>query len=321
MLLLCGGLGTELVQYVVSLTTSCSDIYALCEAFPQSYAEQLYEETQTLLEGFVGGVCKHVLPLDPQSLLGGYQCHWLNYQQGAKYLDNLFSYFNRVSLRKYQTSESIDYALPGIYNPQPTPLPQNTPVEIRNMALRVWKCVMVEKVRDSLLKAMLAEVRRDRDGQSANLSVVRDVISSLVEVEEYNKESALKFYQEVFESPFLRETGEYYRQEASKLVAELSCSEYMAQVVSRLQAERRRGQRFLHQTSITKFIRECEARLVGDYRVDYFYAHTREMVQEERKKDLSNLFVLLSGIPHALEPVIAEFEDHVKCQGGCRVCS
>ena len=73
-----------------------------------------------------------------------------------------------------------------------------------------------------------------------------------VEVEEYNKESALKFYQEVFESPFLRETGEYYRQEASKLVAELSCSEYMAQVVSRLQAERRRGQRFLHQTSITK---------------------------------------------------------------------
>jgi len=158
-----------------------SDIYALCEAFPQSYAEQLYEETQTLLEGFVGGVCKHVLPLDPQSLLSGYQCHWLNYQQGAKYLDNLFSYFNRVSLRKYQTSESIDYALPGIYNPQPTPLPQNTPVEIRNMALRVWKCVMVEKVRDSLLKAMLAEVRRDRDGQSANLSVVRDVISSLGE--------------------------------------------------------------------------------------------------------------------------------------------
>ena len=76
---------------------------------------------------------QHFLPLDPQSLLGGYQCHWLNYQQGAKYLDNLFSYFNRVSLRKYQPSESIDYAIPGIYTPQPTPLPQNTPVEIRNV--------------------------------------------------------------------------------------------------------------------------------------------------------------------------------------------
>lgn len=73
-----------------------------------------------------------------------------------------------------------------------------------------------------------------------------------VEVEEFNKDSALKLYQEVFESPFLRDAGEYYRQEASKLVAELSCSEYMAQVVSRLQAARRSGHKFLHQTSITK---------------------------------------------------------------------
>ena len=73
-----------------------------------------------------------------------------------------------------------------------------------------------------------------------------------VEVEEFNKDSALKLYQEAFESPFLRDAGEYYRQEASKLVAELSCSEYMAQVVSRLQAARRSGHKFLHQTSITK---------------------------------------------------------------------
>ena len=49
--------------------------------------------------------------------------------------------------------------------------------------------------------------------------------------------------------------------------------------------------------------------------MDYLYAHTRAMVQEERRRDLSNLFILLNGIPRALEPVIAEFEDHVKCQG------
>ena len=68
-------------------------------------------------------------------------------------------------------------------------------------------------------------------------------------------------------------------------------------------------------SSLLQFVRECEARLVGDYRVDYLYSHTKVMVQEERRRDLSNLFVLLSGIPHALEPVILEFEDHVKCQG------
>ena len=68
--------------------------------------------------------------------------------------------------------------------------------------------------------------------------------------------------------------------------------------------------------SITsQFIRECEARLVEDYKVDYLYTHVRAMVQEEQKRDLSNLFILLSGIPRALDPVVTEFEEHVKSQG------
>ena len=62
----------------------------------------------------------------------------------------------------------------------------------------------------------------------------------------------LEYYQGIFEAPFLHETGEYYRQQASKLVAESSCSEYMQRVVSMLQTARRRGVTFLHQTSVTK---------------------------------------------------------------------
>ena len=49
--------------------------------------------------------------------------------------------------------------------------------------------------------------------------------------------------------------------------------------------------------------------------MDYLYAHTRAMVHDERVKDLSNLFFLLSGIPRAMDPVIAEFENHIKSQG------
>ena len=64
----------------------------------------------------------------------------------------------------------------------------------------------------------------------------------------------LEYYQKIFEAPFLQETGQYYRQQASKLVAESSCSEYMHSVVSMLQTARRRSMAFLHQTSVTKVI-------------------------------------------------------------------
>ena len=68
------------------------------------------------------------------SMLSSYQRHWLNYQLGAKFLNNLFGYFNRVSLKKYQINEeTTDYALPAILQPPVATPPPGTPVEIRNV--------------------------------------------------------------------------------------------------------------------------------------------------------------------------------------------
>ena len=64
-----------------------------------------------------------------------------------------------------------------------------------------------------------------------------------------------------------------------------------------------------------QYMRECEAHLIEDYKDDYLYAHTRTMMKEERFKDLSNLYFLLSGIPRALDPIISNFEEHVTAQG------
>lgn len=68
-------------------------------------------------------------------------------------------------------------------------------------------------------------------------------------------------------------------------------------------------------TFSTQFVRECEARLVEDYKVDYLYAHVKEMVAKEKRHDLSNLFILLNGIPKALNPVVVEFQEHVQNLG------
>ena len=39
------------------------------------------------------------------------------------------------------------------------------------------------------------------------------------------------------------------------------------------------------------------------------------MIMSEQLEDLSNLFVLLKGIPHALDPVVAAFRKRVSQQG------
>ena len=49
-------------------------------------------------------------------------------------------------------------------------------------------------------------------------------------VEEYKKKAPLKLYEDLFEIQFLKETGDYYRQEALALLDVSSCSDYMEKV-------------------------------------------------------------------------------------------
>lgn len=55
------------------------------------------------------------------------------------------------------------------------------------------------------------------------------------------------------------------------------------------------------------------------YKDTYIYGHVRDMVRQETATDLSNLFILFNGIPKALQPIIMEFEEHVKEQGRASV--
>ncbi len=52
-----------------------------------------------------------------------------------------------------------------------------------------------------------------------------------------------------------------------------------------------------------------------DFRVTYLNPHINAMVRDELTSDLANLFQLLRPLPHALEPLVAEFGLHVKSQG------
>ena len=69
--------------------------------------------------------------------MSGYQHYWVRYQQGAKYLDNLFSYYNRVPLRKYQPHHDVmPCHVIGIATPLgSTPKNSDAPIQIRHVSV------------------------------------------------------------------------------------------------------------------------------------------------------------------------------------------
>ena len=70
----------------------------------------------------------------------------------------------------------------------------------------------------------------DRKSGNVTQGIIHGVINSLVNVEEYKKKAPLKLYEDLFETKFLKETGDYYRQEALQLLDVSNCSEYMEKV-------------------------------------------------------------------------------------------
>jgi cullin 2 len=285
-------------------------VYALCVAFPDPLTDKLSEEVKKFLQRHVINL-RELVETANENLLFTYHHHWMEYSQGASFLNHLFRYLNSQYGDKSGTNswcEMTPYSF-GIEF-------QERPLDIGPLALNTWRHEMIEHMKDTVVTAIIKQIRRDRNRETCNQSVIQGVVDSFVKVEEYQTKQALslKFYQETFETPLLSETGDYYRSEASSLLAESTCSEYMQKVCSRLQEEQLRVRKFLHHSSYSKVTRETEARLVEDH-LEFLQGECRLMVKEEKMEDLSRMYQLLKPIPQGLKVMLTEVEGHIREMG------
>ncbi|XP_014400932.1 PREDICTED: cullin-2 isoform X2 [Myotis brandtii] len=298
-----------MLEYVERATWNdrFSDIYALCVAYPEPLGERLYTETKIFLENHVRHLHKRVLESEEQVLVM-YHRYWEEYSKGADYMDCLYRYLNTQFIKKNKLTEAdLQYGYGGVDMNEPL-------MEIGELALAMWRKLMVEPLQTILIRMLLREIKNDRGGEDPNQKVIHGVINSFVHVEQYKKKFPLKFYQEIFESPFLTETGEYYKQEASNLLQESNCSQYMEKVLGRIKDEEIRCRKYLHPSSYTKVIRECQQRMVADH-LQFLHAECHNIIRQEKKNDMANMYALLRAVSTGLPHMIQELQNHVHDEG------
>ena len=237
--------------------------------------------------------------------------------RGIEYLHMLYSYLNNQHIKKQKISEAeLNYGSLVIDH-------ADTMKEIGELGLDIWRRQMIEPLKEELVRLLLDGIRYDRLGTSSGSTgrtqfqadaTLKGVISSFVEVEEYKKKGNLDLYEEIFESPFLRATGDYYKEEASKLLQDGSISDYMNRVIQRIESENVRSRKFLYPSSYTKVTFECEQRMVGDH-LDKLHSECKGMVEREAKIDLANMYRLLKPISGAQQVLLDAVQAHIKQQG------
>eukprot|EP00064_Thunnus_orientalis_P003340 superscaffoldBa00000269_g3349 len=284
-----------------------SDIYALCVAYPEPLGERLYTETKVFLENHVRQLYKKVLESE-EKVLVMYHRYWDEYSKGADYMDCLYRYLNTQFIKKNKLTEAdLQYGYGGVDMNEPL-------MEIGELALDMWRKLMIEPLQAVLIRMLLNEIKNDRCGENPNQKVIHGVINSFVHVEQYKKKFPLKFYQEIFEGPFLTKTGEYYKQEASNLLQESNCSQYMEKVLGRLKDEEVRCRKYLHPSSYAKVIHECQQRMVADH-LQFLHGECQSIIRQEKREDMANMYTLLRAVANGLPHMIQELQVHIHNEG------
>lgn len=310
-----------------------SDVYSICVSYPEPLADQLYDNTKEFLEHHVEWLLKAKVlavearhPDDEQhfdnaannnnnglgsSLLLRYYNAWSEYSQGLQYLNLLYKYLNTQHIRKQKMSEVESFGI--------IPNDNHDRMEIGELGLDIWRVCMIESLGEELVKQILEGIQADRvnaTGLSDNVmvSVINGVIQSLVQVQENKKKFSMKLYHDLFERKLLSTTGEYYRSVALSLLNTCTVSEYMREAINKLEDEHLRATKFLPNSSVHKVRKECEERLITDH-LEFLYSECKEMVANEKRDDLCNMYTLLKPVPDGLKTLIQVFLDHIKNEG------
>lgn len=301
-----------------------SDVYQLCVALPEPLADKLYFETKQFLENHVKNMLATRLQCDSCSkfnggpgkfdLLQSYYDAWSEYSKGIGYINTLYSYLNQQHIKKQKISDTE-----FVYGSQ-SPNHQEQ-MEIGELGLDIWRTYMIQSqsLGDKLVKEILDGIKADRQGDptitTQRAQVIHGVIHSFVQVQDYKQRSSLKLYQELFEIPMIIASGEYYRNEAAKLFQSCTVSQFMEAIIILQEEETRRAQKFLHSTSAVKLRKECEEAFVNE-KLDFLYSECKDMVSQEKKKDLRNMYIILKPIPDNLKNILIQtFLDHIKNEG------
>lgn len=125
------------------------------------------------------------------------------------------------------------------------------------LALVQWKDQMFVHVQNKslLVNSLLKQIEKQRNGETIDNSLVKKIIDSFVSLgldENDTVRQNLEVYRNSFESPFILNTEQYYKQESNDFVAQNSVTDYMKKVEARLKEEEDRVELYLHSSTRNK---------------------------------------------------------------------
>ena len=165
-------------------------------------------------------------------------------------------------------------------------------------------------------EAVFDRIQRERMGEAIDRVLLKEAISLYVEMVGEEGEGSLSVYTYDFEKPFVQASGEFYRREASRWVAEDSATEYLKKAEKRLKEEAARAQSYLHSDS--DLIKEVEKCILAEQQKKLLEMENSgfiALLRDQRLQAIARAYRLFSRIPKGLEPMAQLLHEYVMNEG------
>ncbi|VDL69346.1 unnamed protein product [Nippostrongylus brasiliensis] len=205
------------------------------------------------------------------------------------------------------------------------------------------------KSKERVTDAVLDLIRRERNGETISRKLIRDVTDCYgrlahlsyffrilqekpdirlvvelgIEDEETpdqvrsgqaNPNAKLKVYVEHFEAKFLRETENYYANEAQAFLEHNPLTEYMKKVERRLEDERARCDMYLHMATQEPLSKTCEKVLI-ETQLELFQNEFGALLEANKDDDLARMYKLCERVEDGLNNLRLALESHITKEG------
>ncbi|KAJ1735990.1 ubiquitin ligase (cullin) of SCF [Coemansia biformis] len=264
------------------------------------YGRQLYTRLTDHVSQYMGEVAKRATAFKGDELLTFYNREWVRYGDAAKMIHNIFGYLNRHWIQREKDEG-------------------NNVCDINTLMFRLWRNQFFMDVRGALLESVFSLMTRIRDGQVADLGLVKSVVDSFVSLGSDDLvlgSKKMEVYDAYFLKPFIEGTRRYYQAESERMLKEGSIRSYMAWVFDRIKEEEDRAELYLHESSLREFSEALNKVLIGKQR-EQLSAEFHPMLEAQEREDLRRLYLLLKrlGDGAGLEPMRNLFGAFVKSAG------
>jgi cullin 3 len=167
---------------------------------------------------------------------------------------------------------------------------------VLDMAMSEFReCVLAHSdVRTRVGNVLLEAIARSRAGEAIDKSLMRGTLNMLVVL----GIGTMDEYESTFESRFLAETDEFFREESTSFLATNTCPEYLRKAESRIVEERTRVQEYLTDGTGQRLRSVVERRLIADHTGTLVDMDTGAIAMMESSKfeELKTMYRLFSMV-------------------------